>query len=220
LKALFPAYLNGLGLRKPDETALALDASGEGTFKEYVKSFLIASAQNALDSGQDLSGLTWITMQDGAVHDLDWARFVAYATRMKPAPAFDSLELTSPENNLFGTARIDNQHFTPFARQASTDRSLADAAIVKMMNPMPYIGAQGTSTAPYWRIRHGAMDRDTSLAIPVILATALQNHGFHVDLAMPWGQGHGGDYDLDELFAWMSWVESVAAGERHVKGSM
>jgi hypothetical protein len=41
------------------------------------------------------------------------------------------------------------------------------------------------------------------LAIPVMLATKLQNSGFDVDFAMPWGRGHGGDYDLDELFAWM-----------------
>jgi hypothetical protein len=81
--------------------------------------------------------------------------------------------------------------------------SLADAAIVKMMNPMNYIGAGGTTTARYWRIRHGAIDRDTSLAIPVILATKLQNVGCSVDFALPWGHGHGGNYDLDELFAWM-----------------
>jgi hypothetical protein len=37
----------------------------------------------------------------------------------------------------------------------------------------------------------------------VILATKLQNVGCEVDFAMPWDRGHGGDYDLDELFAWM-----------------
>jgi hypothetical protein len=24
-----------------------------------------------------------------------------------------------------------------------------------------------------------------------------------VDSAFAWGQGHGGDYDMDELFAWL-----------------
>ena len=43
-------------------------------------------------------------------------------------------------------------------------------------------------------------------AIPVVLATKLQNNGFNVDFTMPWDQGHGGDYDLDELFAWMKQV--------------
>jgi hypothetical protein len=27
-------------------------------------------------------------------------------------------------------------------------------------------------------------------------------YGAAVDFSVPWGQGHGGDYDLEELFAW------------------
>ena len=203
LKDQFPAYLNSLGLKKPDGTSLSLNPGGEGAFKDYVKSFVIASAQKALDGGTDLAGLTWITIKDGIVTDIDFGRFIAFATRMKPAPAFDSPDLTTYENSLFGTATIDNQHFTQFGLDNGTDQSLADAAIVKMMNPMNYIGAGGTTTARYWRIRHGAIDRDTSLAIPVILETKLKNVGCSVDFALPWGQGHGGNYDLDELFAWM-----------------
>jgi len=206
LKALFPAYLNSLGLKKTDGTALTLDANGKGTFKDYVKSFVMTSAQNALDGGKDLSDLTWITIKNGIVTDIDFGKFIVYATRMKPAPAFDSMDFSSPETNLFGTATINNQHFTQFSKDKSTDHSLADAAIVKMMNPMNYIGTKGTTTAQYWRIRHGAIDRDTSLAIPVILTTKLQNNSFHVDFAMPWDQGHGGDYDLDELFAWIDQI--------------
>jgi hypothetical protein len=60
----------------------------------------------------------------------------------------------------------------------------------------------------YWRIRHGTADRDTSLAVPVILATRLQNLGYGVDFALPWNQGHGGDYDLNELFAWMAKIST------------
>lgn len=68
---------------------------------------------------------------------------------------------------------------------------------------MNYIGASGTTTVRYWRIRHGAIDRDTSLAVPVILATNLKNKGFNVDFEVPWGRGHSGDYDLNELFSWI-----------------
>lgn len=57
--------------------------------------------------------------------------------------------------------------------------------------------------AQYWRIRHGAKDRDTSLAIPIILALKLRQAGKQVDLALPWDVPHSGDYDLDELFAWV-----------------
>jgi len=206
LKALFPAYLNRLSLKKPDGTSLTLDAKGNGPFKDYVKSFLLASAQKALENGQDLSRFSWLTIKDGKVIDIDFEKFIAFAGRMKAAPAFDSPDLGSPENNLFGTAAIDNQHFTPFGRDQNPDQPLADAAVVKTMNPMDYIGAEGASTARHWRIRHGAVDRDTSLAVPVILATKLWNEGFDVDFAIPWGRGHGGDYDLDELFAWIDKV--------------
>jgi hypothetical protein len=206
LKALFPAYVNSLGLKKPDGTPLTLDANGDGSFKDYVKSFVIASAQKALIEGKNLSELTWITIKNGIVTDINFSKFIAYATRMKPAPAFDPLDFSSPETNLFGTATIDNQHFTQFSSDNSPDHSLADATIVKMMNPMNYIGTKGASTASYWRIRHGAIDRDTSLAIPVILVTKLRKNGFNVDFAMPWGQGHGGDYDLDALFTWINHI--------------
>jgi hypothetical protein len=76
-----------------------------------------------------------------------------------------------------------------------------------MMNPMNYVGAKGAKTAPFWRVRHGAVDRDTSLAVSVILATALRSAGYAVDFALPWDRPHSGDYDLPDLFAW---IESVA----------
>ncbi|MBP2656666.1 MAG: alpha/beta hydrolase [Firmicutes bacterium] len=202
LKSLFPAYVNSLGLVKGTE--LTLDADGDGTFKDYVKSFLIMSAQKALDDNTDLSALTWITITDGTVTDIDFSEYAGYATRLKAAPAFDGLDLSHAENGLFGSVTINAKHFTQFGMENSTvDSFLADEHIVKMLNPMNYIGAQETDTARYWRIRHGAVDRDTALAIPVILATKLDNEGFNVDFAIPWGQGHGGDYDLDELFTWI-----------------
>lgn len=70
-----------------------------------------------------------------------------------------------------------------------------------MLNTAAYIGK--ADTAKHWRIRHGAFDRDTSLAIPVILATMLENQGYDVDFFLPWGLPHCGDYDLEELFKWI-----------------
>ncbi len=37
-----------------------------------------------------------------------------------------------------------------------------------------------------------------------ILATKLINNGYDVDFALPWERPHSGDYDLDELFNWIS----------------
>jgi hypothetical protein len=81
--------------------------------------------------------------------------------------------------------------------------TMADGQIIKMMNPMNYIGSPNTHTAKHWRIRHGSKDKDTGLAISVILATSLQNNGNEVSLELPWDRPHSGDYDLDELFKWV-----------------
>ena len=78
---------------------------------------------------------------------------------------------------------------------------MADSSVIKAMNPMNYIGS--ATTAKYWRIRHGTKDSDTSLAIPAILAQKLENNNCEVDFAATWGEPHGGDYDLDELFEWI-----------------
>lgn len=204
LKNLFPRYLNELGLKKIDGTDLTLDENGNGSFKDYVKSFVIASAQKALDNGKDLSELTWVSIKGDNVVDINFDEYVRYITRMKPTCAFDGVDLGTPENDLFGTANIKAKHFSEFSKNNSiVDGTLADLDIIKMMNPMNYIGTDGSTVANYWRIRHGSADRDTSIATPVILATSLESNGFKVDFALPWGQEHGGDYDLDELFAWI-----------------
>ena len=75
--------------------------------------------------------------------------------------------------------------------------------MVRLMNPVTHILEGNPDAAQHWRIRHGSFDRDTSLAIPVILATLLKNRGFDVDFALPWGLPHSGDYDLPELFTWI-----------------
>ena len=78
---------------------------------------------------------------------------------------------------------------------------MANEEIIKLMNPLNFIDGNAT-IAQYFRIRHGAEDRDTALAIPAILAIKLENKGANVDFFSPWGVGHVGDYDLEELFDW------------------
>ena len=113
--------------------------------------------------------------------------------------------MSSAETEEFGTATVDKQHFTVYGKDHSTiaGSALADKDIVKTMNPLNYIGKSGVKTAHYWRIRHGEADRDTTIAVPAVVALRLQQAGYDVDFASPWARGHAGDYDLDELFAWM-----------------
>jgi len=208
LRALFPAYLNSLGLRDGNRT-LALDRDGNGSFKEYVASFVRESAQRALDRGMDLSGLAFLTIQNGRIAAVDFDRYVRAMGRMKVPPAFDGLNLETAENELFGTSTLRARHFTAFSqRRSKAGGELAPSAVVQLMNPMHYLGAPTARSAKHWRIRHGTADADTSLAIPVILATKLRNLGYDVDFQMPWNQRHGGDYDLEELFAWMDRIST------------
>lgn len=204
LKTLFPAYLNSLDLRDKQGNVLRLDAQGNGNFKDLIASYIIASAQKELESGADLSMLSFLTITDKKVVALDYDKYIQYIGRQKTPPAFDALDLSSPETNLFGTSSISNQHFTDYSQKNSTMAGTSvDQAIVRMMNPMNFVGAPKTTTTQHWRIRHGASDKDTSFAIAVMLTTLLQNRGYDVNLELPWGKTHSGDYDLNELFDWV-----------------
>ena len=204
LKRLFPAYVNSLGFHDADGRPLTLNDDGTGSFADYIKSIYMASAQSALDSGDaSVSSLDWLTVQDGKVVAMDLSKYAAWAERLKATPAFDKFDLSSGENDEFADSANTPKHFTAFsAARSDKGGSMADAATIRLMNPMNYIGSASATVAPHWRIRHGAKDRDTCLAIPALLALDLQNAGYDVDFAAPWGKGHAGDYDLEELFDW------------------
>ena len=210
LKAQFPAYVNSLGLKNAQGEALALNADGSGSFRDYVAAFIAAAADAELQKGADPAALQaenpWLTIDGKHVKNVDFAAYAKAMGRQKTPPAFDALDLSSGENQLFGDANQDTRHFTAYsaANSAVKGAGTADAATIKMMNPLSYLSEK---TVPqHWRIRVGTKDRDTSHAIAAILAAKLQNSGKNVDMAMPWGVPHDGDYDLDELFAWMDGV--------------
>lgn len=205
LKTHYANYVNQLNLKDKNGNLLKLDDNGNGTFKQWIEYFVLQSAQKQLDLGQDVSDRTWLTINNGKVIAMDFAEYVKKAGRQKTPPAFDGIDLGAGENQLFGTKVLDKQHFTAFSliRSTVTNATRADEQIVKMMNPLYYISSSMAKVSQYWRVRHGTNDRDTSLAIPVILSTKLENEGKNVDFALPWDKGHSGDYDLEELFDWI-----------------
>lgn len=204
LKDLFPEYLNQLSLTN-NGIKLSLDSDGNGTFKELVMSYVIKSANVASGQGVDLSQYKFLTLEHDSAVGMDFDQYIHYMGRMKEPPAFDAIDLSSGENQLFGDKNIEAKHFTQFSMSKSTavHSLLADSSVIRMMNPMHYIGNKSATTAGYWRIRHGTKDRDTGLAVSVILSTRLQNTGHQVDFLLPWDKPHSGDYDLPELFDWI-----------------
>ena len=205
LKAMFPAYVNSLHLTNARGDELTLDEKGEGTFVGWLCHFLRESAQDQIKQGKDLSKYDWLEIKDGVVGSINFAKYVQYLGRKKAPVAFDALDLSSAENNEFGTATIDSQHFTAWGWKHSkqTGSTMAAENIIRMMNPMNYIVNPLAKTSPHWRICHGTKDSDTSMAIPVILGTYLMNNGYDVQIHLTWDQPHGGDYDTKEQFDWI-----------------
>ena len=205
----FPEYVNNLQLRDSMGRALKLDKNGNGTFKNYVKAFIIDAANKAQAKGTDLSKHTYFVRDNktGAIKDINWEAYNQFVSRSKAPGAFDSRSNDSGENNLFGTSSTDNNHFTITAALHDTtpnqDVYVENAKIVTMMNPMNYLGSPAATNARYYRIRYGTADSNTSVAIPLIVGTRAQNLGYNVDMATPFDVDHSGDYDLDELFNWM-----------------
>ena len=205
----FPDYVNNLQLRDSLGRVLKLDKNGNGTFKNYVKEFIVAAANKAAAKGTDLSKHTYLVRDNktGTIKDINWEAYNHFVSRSKAPGAFDSRANDTGENNLFGTSTTDNNHFTITAAlhdsTANQDVYVENAKIVTMMNPMNYLGSPAATNARFYRIRYGTADSNTSVAIPLIVGTRAQNLGYRVDMATPFNVDHSGDYDLEELFNWM-----------------
>ena len=205
----FPDYVNNLQLRDSLGRILKLDKNGNGTFKNYVKEFIVAAANKAAAQGTDLSKHTYLVRDNktGTIKDINWEAYNHFVSRSKAPGAFDSRANDTGENNLFGTSTTDNNHFTITAAlhdsTANQDVYVENAKIVTMMNPMNYLGSPAATNARFYRIRYGTADSNTSVAIPLIVGTRAQNLGYRVDMATPFNVDHSGDYDLEELFNWM-----------------
>jgi hypothetical protein len=176
----------------------------------------------------------WLTLESGQVRTIDYAkylRFVAANQTLKGVPAFDATASTgnrgvSGENTLFGSAKVEYSNFTQYAwdhNDVKGDGSGVDdtgiawtshlagpgaelARQIKMTSPLPYLRTTTTTVARYWYVRHGLLDRDTSFAVQATLAAAIQNNSAvkDVNFKIAWMQGHAGNYDVQEAYAWLA----------------
>jgi hypothetical protein len=216
LAALYPAYLDNLGLRLNDGTPLV-----SGNYLDYLKAFLLDSAQKARNAAFDIPAETGLILNKDyrgvsgeSVEGIDldaYLNYVVTRTPLKAPPAFDPLgvlgQAPSAENNEFGDDKGKPVNFTAFSLQKGNPAALIDPALEKriaLMNPMNFIGDGVSVTSANWYLRHGALDRDTAFPVPINLYTKLRNAGYNVDFRLTWNRVHQGDYDLDDLFTWIN----------------
>lgn len=200
----FESYFNSLSLTHGDVDLQIYEYDPEyeegQTFRRYLEGLYVQAAQSAVASGAAVSA-DWIALKGESVVSADLRKYAdSFAVRQKGIPAFDKFDLSSPENSEFGY-----KHFTDYSAEHSTaGGEIADYSVIYVMNPVNHIG--NADTCKFWRIRHGVNDRDVAIATPAVLALSLENAGCTVNFAAVWGQGHGGYYDTEELFAWIDSV--------------
>ena len=154
-----------------------------------------------------------------------------YYGRSKVIGAFDTYELSSSENSLFGKNGVEvgssdeRRHYS--VPMAELLPSLLDAypteaqeyvdaysevyddelqEQVWAMNPYHFVEDETTTKAQYYRICVGTKDTDTSPSISGSFALLLQKAGFDVQYELIWNEIHT-DADYENGFE--SWVDSV-----------
>lgn len=178
----------------------------------------------------------WLKHDGSKVTEIDYQKFLNYVAAnqaLKTVVAFDAVGVNgntaiSGETNLFGDSQNEYNNFTQWSwdhnsktadgsgqddtglswenylnNNSSTANLLKDQ--LKMVNPIAYLNTT-TDTAPYWYIRHGMLDRDTSFAMQMILYYAVTNDPKVKDtnFKLPYLTGHAGNYDVQEAFKWIN----------------
>jgi len=145
----------------------------------------------------------------GGKADFTWEEFLEHVgARRKGVPAFDALDLSTPENNLFGIDQTEARHFTAFSLREAMGDPNAELALdmpskVTQMNPMPFLREANPTRAKFWWYRVGAKDTDTALTVVGNLTAAAQKLGDDVDTAFYWDAGHGANEDADAFIDWI-----------------
>ena len=157
---------------------------------------------------------TWVTY-DSTTKKVTITSVADFVSRLKTPSksltAFDALDESQAENQLFGS-NGEGSHFdsilanllkgtsyeSAFTEDASTKDRQGNTVEtrVQMYNPMYYLtsyyeGNKTSTVAKNWRIRTGINQGDTALSTEVNLALALQQYGgLTVDFETIWGQRH------------------------------
>lgn len=145
---------------------------------------------------------------DGSAASFGWPQYLAHVgARKKNVPAFDALDMTCGENNLFGAGSTKALHFTNFALQKATGNSAAtldadQAEQIALMAPMPALADANPASSKHWWFRLGAKDTDTALSIVGNLDAQTRMLGDDVSTRYYWDAGHGANEDVAAFIAW------------------
>lgn len=223
LRAQFAEYQASLKLK-------GLGGFGQLTARNYdeylVKQYLEPSATRYLSELSDadrasyLAANTFITWKNGKA-TFTWADFLTHVgARKKTAPAFDAFDLSTPEDNLFGTGTTESRHFTAYSLKNDTTgatgkRLAADIPEkLRLMNPMYHLGQRNPGRSKHWWIRLGTKDSDTSHTVSANLAAAAAGLGDDVNHFYYWDEGHGANTDPADFFTWVAKVSGHKAYEK------
>ena len=142
------------------------------------------------------------------------------------------------EDSLFGTTAYEYSAFEPYSWDndsvegngtgkddtgltwdefMATDEGAVFALQMRMSNTVQYLndreGDDAGTKAPFWYVRYGMNDRDSSFAVETILRYSMSNNPDIEDMSFEfaWLKPHAGDYDVTEAYAWLDGVLAAAA---------
>jgi len=176
----------------------------------------------------------WLTFNDDGSYTYDFDKHLYYLakyTTLKVAPSFSNKGLYSAgmnEDNLFGS---ESDEYSPFNAYSwnydsqknnvgkddtgltwdefiKTDDGKALAKEIKMASAMDYLLENRSDTAPYWYVRHGMDDRDTSFSVETTLFYSVKTSPKvkNSNVGFAWLKPHSGDYDVNEAYTWLKAV--------------
>lgn len=134
LKAAYPEFLNNLSLTDAYGKALTLDEDGNGSFKQFVISYLLDSAQRAIGTGRDMSGFDYLTIENGIASSIDFDKLNQENGRKKQPTALSDgsnygNSLLSPYKYL-DTAEKVTKYWRIRVGEVDTDASFANAIMI------------------------------------------------------------------------------------------
>ena len=167
--------------------------------------------------------------------------WVAANTKLKVVCAFSNKGLpwsATNEDTLFGTTDYEYSAFEAYSWNhdsivgngsglddtglsweefLATDEGKVLALQLRMSNAIDYLndteGDDAGIKAPYWYVRYGMNDRDSSFAVETILRYSIANNPDVEEMSFEfaWLKPHAGDYDVSEAYAWLDRVLAEAA---------